>query len=618
MNLLDQATTLIGHNIQRHDIPLMLKLLRWAPRPDVVIRDTMVCARVIYPNVKATDGDLIRKGQMPPGKKYAGKHSIASWGYRLGNPKGDYAQIKEAEAMALGFTDEEAIRRYVWGAWNQDMHDYMIQDCETNLDLWNHLRVDNYSQLAIDLEHRAARVCEAINEAGVPFNKKKAGELHATLIEKKEQVEQRLIAEFGFWYAPTSPDLTKAEFTPKKDNAKLGYVAGAPLTKLKKVTFNPGSRDHIAKVLLDKGWQPTKFTEGGKPQIDEEVIDGIVQRFPEMTGIGDYLLLDKRLSQLVDGNQAWLKTVQDDGRIHGVVQHMGTITGRCAHMWPNLGQVPNMASPYGRECRALYRAPDGYSFLGADMSGLELRGLAHYLHPLDGGKYAEQVLEGDVHWTNAVAMGLADTPRDKHNPLHTIIREDGSKRLIYAILYGCGAGKAGEVVFNCLNKVRREGGEQLYAEFFGVGVPGEAKLKSVGNKILKGLREGIEGFANLKNKLSLQVDKHGWIPGLDGRRIPVRSEHSALNFMIQSAGACLCKRWMCDAYETLCSRFTLGADFQLVLFIHDELQFLVRKGLEQQFIDILKSCASSAGQPYGFRVALGSDAKFGSDWSQTH
>jgi DNA polymerase-1 len=100
--LLSKATVLIGHNIQRFDIPYLTKHKGWKPGKDVVIRDTMVCARVIYPNVKATDPELVRKNQMPPGRDYAGKHTLAAWGYRLGEHKGDYAQIKEAEARALG------------------------------------------------------------------------------------------------------------------------------------------------------------------------------------------------------------------------------------------------------------------------------------------------------------------------------------------------------------------------------------------------------------------------------------------------------------------------------------------------------------------------------------
>lgn len=260
-------------------------------------------------------------------------------------------------------------------------------------------------------------------------------------------------------------------------------------------------------------------------------------------------------------------------------------------------------------------------FLGSDMSGLELRGLAHYLAPLDDGAYMRQVLEGDVHWMNALAMGLAEGERDKHNALHTIIREDGSKRLIYAIIYGCGADKAGEIVYNCLSKAKRDCGDEglaVYTKFFGTGVPGEKRLKAVGNKILNGLREGIAGFADLKAKLALQVDKHGWVPGLDGRRIPTRSEHSALNFMIQSCGAILCKRWMADTFDELCQRFTLGVDFQLVLWVHDELQFLVREGLEEEVTEIIKRCAEAAGLPYGFRGPLDATAKVGRSWKDTH
>jgi DNA polymerase-1 len=260
-------------------------------------------------------------------------------------------------------------------------------------------------------------------------------------------------------------------------------------------------------------------------------------------------------------------------------------------------------------------------FLGADMSGLELRGLAHYLAPLDGGAYMRQVLEGDVHWVNAQAMGLATGDRDKHNALHTIIREDGSKRFIYAYIYGCGDDKAGEIIYNCLSKAKRDGGEAgqaLYVKFFGEGVPGEKRLKAVGKKVRSGFLTSIDGFANLKAKLALQVDKHGWVPGLDGRRIPTRSEHSALNFMIQSCGAILCKRWMADSFDVLCGRFTLGTDFQFVLWVHDELQLLVREGIEDSVIAILKRCAEEAGAPYGFRGPLEAQAKVGLSWRDTH
>jgi DNA polymerase-1 len=623
---LEKADVLIGHNIQRHDIPLITKLMLWTPRPAVVIRDTMIGARLKYPNVKDTDDDLIRAGKMPPGKKYRGKHTIGAWGYRLGMHKGDYAAVKEAEALAKGIDDPDAIARYVWGEWNQEMHDYMLQDRETNLGLWRHLNLDDYSQPAVELEHRIARVCDEMEKAGVPFDVKAAGELHTKLLTRKHEIEEQLVAQFGSWVKGVSPDPKKCLFEPKKDNAKLGYVKGQPCSKLKVVTFNPGSRDHIAKVLIDRGWKPTAFTPGGKPEINEEVVEGIVARFPEMEGLGEYLMLDKRLSQLADGDTAWLKMVREDGRIHGVINPMGTTTSRAAHMYPNLGQVPNAASPYGPECRALFYAPPGWTIVGCDESGLELRGLAHFLYPLDQGAYAKVVLEGDVHWMHAQVMGLSDQPRDKHNKLHTIIREDGTKRFIYAYIYGCWDHMAGEIVYACLVKARRENeeGRLLYEKFFGTREVTESSLKRVGKSMRDAFVTRINGFAKLKHKVSEQFDRFHWLPGLDGRRIPARSDHSALNFMIQSAGAIICKRWVADSFDECCARFKYdftnpwNGDFVFGLWVHDEVQVWCRNGIEKEIAAILLRNAAAAGEPYGFRVPLGGEAKFGRSWAETH
>jgi DNA polymerase-1 len=161
---------------------------------------------------------------MPPGNKYKGKHSIAAWGFRLGAPKGDYAQIKEAEARALGLDDPKAIAEFVWGTFNEDMFTYMAQDCATNFALWKHLNPDEYPQAPLDLEHRVARVCDAMNIAGVPFDLQAAGELQAELVGRKHDIEVKLKERYGFWYQPTSPDPSKALFVPKKANAEAGIL----------------------------------------------------------------------------------------------------------------------------------------------------------------------------------------------------------------------------------------------------------------------------------------------------------------------------------------------------------------------------------------------------------
>jgi DNA polymerase-1 len=623
---LDRADVLIGHNIKRHDIPLMKKLKNWQPRAGVQIKDTMVIARTIFPNVKATDKELVFKGKMPGGKEYQGKHTIAAWGHRLGCPKGDYAKVRRAQAIEKGLTEEADILAFVWGEWNEDMHSYMMQDCETNLALWKSFP-ENYSSDALDLEHRIARVCDAMEQAGVPFDLQAAGSLQAELKDKQTELERVLKQRYGYWYAPVSPDPTKALFVPKRDNKKLGYVAGQECTKIKQVEFNPGSRDHIARVLMRDGWTPTKYTDGGKPQIDEEVIEQIIAQFPEMGGLGELLMVEKRLSQLCGTDNSLMQSVKETGNIHGVINPMGTITSRAAHMYPNLGQVPSAKKPYGPRFRTLFYAPPGWRIVGADQQGLELRGLAHYLKPLDGGNYEKVVLEGDPHWLHCQVMGLAAGDRDKHNHLHTIVREDGAKRFIYAYIYGAGDVMVGSIIYECLLNARRNGGpegEYLYKQFFKNDVAGENTLRSVGKKIRTDFAQRIPGFAELKEKISRQVEAKGRIVGLDGRLIPIRSDHSALNFMIQSAGAIICKRWVSDAFEECDRRFHYNWDkpwegqHVFCLWVHDETQVWVRKGLEEEIGNILVATARTAGEPYGFRVPLDSEASYGPNWAATH
>lgn len=674
---LDEADEIIGHNIIRHDIPLLTKLTGWKPKRSVIIRDTMILARLKYPNVKKTDEELVRLGKMPAGKKYKGKHTIGSWGYRLGNPKGDYAEVMEAKARALGLEHPDDIAKFVWGEFNEDMFEYMGQDCFTNFDLWKHINPDKCSQDAIELEHRVARVCNSMEEMGVPFDLRAAAELQAHLTQRQYELEKVLKAHFGFWYQPISPDPSKSIFTPKKGNKpsvrttkvdketgeekacwstpgywgpiedEWSYVdaagkertqRGYPCTKLKLVEFNPGSRDHIAKVLLAEGWEPTKFTEGGKPQLDEEVVESIVARYPEMTGLGELMMIEKRLSQLGGTDNSLMLQVKDDGRIHGVINPMGTITSRGAHMYPNLGQIVSAKKPYGHEFRALFMCgvamPHGWVALGADQQGLELRGLAHYLAKFDAGEYAKTVLEGDPHWLHAVVMGLAEGERQKEpkdrdptdlEKLHTIVREDGSKRFIYAYVYGCGDEMAGSIIYEALLNALRSAGEpgrEVYEKFFGDPSkrPNNARIKKVGKQVRNAFLTRIKGFDKLQQTISEQVERLNRVPGLDGRRIPTRSDHSALNFLIQSAGAIICKRWLADAFEECCSRFKLGwdGDFCFVLWVHDEIQVCCRKEVADQIGEILARCAKKAGEPYGFRVPLDCVPTIGSSWKDTH
>src|SRR5690606_27698447 len=236
--------------------------------------------------------------------------------------------------------------------------------------------------------------------------------------------------------------------------------------------------------------------------------------------------LFRSISQLAEGDQAWLK-VERNGKIHGSVNPNGAVTGRATHAYPNVAQVPAVRKGkkdgetvilyggeggYGWECRELFTVPDGWSLVGSDASGLELRCLAHFMARYDGGKYGKVLLEGDIRSENQKAAGL-----------HT---RDNAKTFIYAFLYGAGDAKIGKIV-----KKGPADGKRLKAKFL-------AKTPA-----LKRLIEAVRNAA-----------KRGYLIGLDGRQLHVRSAHAALNTLLQSAGALVCKKWLVMVEEELQAR----------------------------------------------------------------
>lgn len=599
--VLASADKLIAHFGIGYDFPALAKTHKFVV-PEAKQVDTVVISRLKFPNLPELDGRFsetrIKKGLPPMGKDH-GKHTIAAWGVRLGLPK-LHSDIED------------------WSAWTPEMQERCVGDVATCLRLWKYLNPDAMSQRAIELEHRVARLCRKITEAGWPFDTQKATTLHVALAEEKAKLEAELKREFGRWV------VNKGEWEPKVNNAKLGYAKGCKATRIEVIEFNPGSRKHIERCLRASGWEPTEFTDSGQAKLSEEVIDSIAADYPQAKNLTRYLMVDKRLGQLANGEQAWLKHVKDDGRIHAEYNPMGAITSRASHFNPNIAQVPALASTYGKECRDLFHVPEDWgNELGADMAGLEGRCFAHYLAKYDNGAYGEALLTGDPHWAVVLAVGFAQGARDKNNQLHTIVRESGAKRLFYAMLYGSGDEKAGRIILEAARQARKTNADwgHVYTHFFGDDeAPSPKVLKKVGAKAKRDVIQGIEGFEQLKRTIANLSDS-GFLPGLDGRRLPVRSQHAALNTLLQSAGAILCKQWICDAYDTLLAgglRWGWDGDFVFLGWIHDEVQVACRNGLGERIGRIITDAARGSGSAFKFRIALDSEFKLGHSWADTH
>lgn len=546
-----KADELLGHNILAYDLPVIAKLHPHFNTTGIKITDTLVLSRLIRADLRNDDhaaGYTLEQLH----KRLYGSHSLKAWGLRLGVLKGDYGETSD------------------WSTWTKEMETYCQQDVRVTVALWKHLAPETWSQQSINLEHALAEICHRIGQAGWTFDKKKAGDLYAALAQERAALQTELDELFPPWTIETP-------FVPKVNNSKLGYVKGETFTKRKEVRFNPNSRKHIEFCLKQKyGWKPKDFTPSGDAKIDETVLNALP--YPEAKKLAHSFLVQKRIGMLSEGNSAWMKLAKDDPQSprYGLLRHTinpnGTVTGRASHFGPNLAQVPATRAPYGKECRELFTVPPGYSLVGSDLSGLELRCLAHFLN--DGGAYAKEVIDGDVHTANMAAAGLAT--------------RDQAKTFIYALLYGAGDTKIGSIV------------------------GGSARE---GRKLRQQFLDGFPAFASLLRAVKGAIDTKGHLVGLDYRRLVIRSEHAALNTLLQSAGALICKKWVQLIDENLSAS---GIDAEVVAWVHDEVQVRTRKGYEQDVGNRLKDCARKAGEAFNFTVPIDAEYGVGPDWSSTH
>ena len=583
MDELAQGEMICGHNIIAFDIPALSKvypdfIVSRAQREQVL--DTLILSRLIYSNLETTDLGLMRSGQLP--SKLYKSHSLRAWGFRLGEYKGDYGEQENA-----------------WETYTPEMLDYCMQDVTVTVRLMERLMRADYSERAIRLEHEVAWLMAQQERNGFPFDVEGARHLEQILRERGAVLSAQLTAA-----VPSLPDKV---FIPKRDNKRLGYKKGVPIQRYK--DFNPNSRKQIEYVFRQMhGYSPDNpdlydVEDDVENYLDYRLkIDDETFRFikddenaPEevryLAGImEESLLITKRLGQIADGMNAWLKEVKPDGLLHGHVITNGTVSGRAAHASPNVAQVPAVGSPYGKECRALFHA-GGWTQVGVDACGLELRCLAHYMSKYDGGAYGHIILNEDIHTANQHAAGLPERSQ--------------AKVFIYAWLYGAGDAKIGRII-----KGDAADGKAIKRKF----------LKAT--PAIKCLRDAVQNTLVETEHGKVVRWKRHYLRGLDGRILHVRSPHSALNLLLQSAGAIICKQWIVLTEQMLYEqglRHGWDGDYAFMAWIHDEFQCACRTPeIAQLVVSTAQAAMRKTQEILGFRMQLDTEGKIGQNWADCH
>ena len=550
------ADVLIGHNIIFYDLPVLQKLHSFVAKARII--DTLICTRIIWPKEKLYDLDIEQYPNVPT--KIRGNASLKAWGWRLADNKIDFKDFSE---------------------YSEEMLTYCKQDVQVTLKLYKHIVKEKYPESALRLEHDFALAINKQIRAGVPFDVDACLDLVDNLRRKKVELEEQLKQIFP-------PIKHKTWFTPKVNNTARGYVKDVPFEKTITEEFNPGSRKQIVERLKSKyGWEPEKTTEKGNPILDDEVIEKLP--YSEAKPLAEYMLIKKRLGQIEDGNNAWLKLVNNNtGRMHGDVITNGCITGRASHRHPNMGQVPAGYSPYGKECRALFHAPQGWNMIGIDAKALELRCLAGYLAYWDQGEYAKLVInpESDIHTINQKLFGVET--------------RDIAKRLLYGMLYGCGAVKAGTII---------DPNEK-----------DEIVLRNLGKTAINSFLKGVPALAELKTKIESYILTRQHLIGLDKRVLYCRSPFKGLNVLLQSAGAILMKQVVITIHKNIETNLSLphGQEWEQVLMVHDEVQLVCNPKYTEQIREQAMLAFPQAQEFFEFLCLIEGDSRVGSDWSATH
>ena len=587
---LDKADVVVAHNGTGYDLPLLKKLFNYELPLNVEVRDTLIMSQVLcynrFPN---------------------GRHRLADWGEFFNEPKGDFSDFSQFSEEMLAYWKQDlritdSVHRLLMGEFNAIADKPGRPDATPNK-LLNYLRAEN-----------ATNTWFAEAELhGWPFDVPKATALLIEMEASLQVVRETLLPKLGTKTVAVDKKLGVVE--PKKPKWRKDGAYDAHTTKWfdiiewsgqdeDRLVEGPYSRvefvnldvDSIADVkvfLFRNNWKPTEWNHKREPDPNKPGRFIVRKTSPKITedslecmaGDGklycDFLTTASRVGIL----KGWLKNVDSNGRLHGSGFTIGTPSFRARHSI--IVNVPSGDAAWGKQMRSLFITRPGYTMIGADSSGNQARGLAHYLK---SPEYVDLLLNGDIHQYNADKLtGVLAEMGVTH-----VVPRSVAKRILYAFLFGASGGKLWSYIFSIHNDAK-------------------------GKRLKTGFTKAVPGFKTLLEKLErvytrTKQEGDGYIPGIAGNKIFCNSPHKLLVYLLQAA-----EKATCSAALMLIVRGLQAAKipYEPCIFYHDEVDFAVPNEYAEKAAVIAKQAFIDGPKLYGITIMDG-EAKQGKNWYEVH
>ncbi len=592
LHALEEAKLTAGHNICQYDIPVMEKLTGFQSKDQVRI-DTLALSRLLYPD------------------RFT--HDLGSWAKKLR-------------------TKVHKVQNEDWTELSQNMIDRCVADILINEKLLTYFQVTTNEHLekntnwldALFLEQEVQAIHAEQTLTGVKYFVEQAKATMANF-DGRMNVLKKIIMD-GAPPVLDVPGVTKVKIqelreglsddfvkgtTPfKKDGSTTAVVdrwfneedtvygteyrmrdtVAGRFCKVEFLPMNVNSDTQIKKFLKQLGWVPDEWNTKKQPngtylKTSPKLTETSYGSLPEGLGktVVDYRCLKHRrglIQSLKDDTKGALAKVRPDGRVSAEAITCGTPTARYRHSGA-VCNIPRPSSPWGKEIRELYGVEPGWWMVGIDLSGIEARMLAHFCAMFDGGNaFAELILtKKDGGWHSANAE-LWNCTRDQ------------AKEFLYALMYGAGPTKLGNIL---------------------------GRDVKVGKRNRDAFMNAYTPYAELLIALEENITRNGgYLVGLDGRRFYIRNKKDALNTLLQGNSAIIFKKWMVDLARI---RKEATAPIKQMIAYHDETQNEVQsehRSIAEKFGEDACTAAYSIGKQFKLRVDLAADYSIGRNWSDTH